>query len=470
MVGLDLDEWQEYALEVAMAERADGRWAAFEFGFCVPRQNGKTQMCVARMLAGLFLLGERLQVYSAHQFKTAKDTYDSLRLVIDTNPQLAAKVAKMPDAHGEQGVYFKGERKPRLLITARGKSAIRGFSADTVYFDEAMDLPETAVSAMMPTLSRRPNGQIWYLGSAVDQEVMEHGEVFARKRQAALSHTTGRLAYLEYSVEGTIEDHDPRDTAQALAANPALDLRDSWTLADVEDERDGMSRRGYAVERLGIGDWPEPEEARDSTVPQGTWRPLALPAASQIVSSVVFAVDVSPDRRHASIAVAGATDEGRLQVEVVADGDGTTWVPGMLAELVLQWDPLAVVIDRASAAASLQASLVAEGIEPTMTGSPEMGQACGGFYDDAMGGVLGHLDDAVLNDALMDADTRRLGDAWAWNRRGRGQITPLVAVTLAHYGFTKFYRPMKGSGPGPSRERRAERHQPSTEDLASTGF
>lgn len=454
-----------------MAEREDGKWAAFEFGFCVPRQNGKTRLCVARILAGLFLIREGLQVYSAHQFKTAKDTYDTLRTIIDTTPALKSKVAKMPDAHGEQGVYFVGERKPRLIITARGKNPMRGFSADTVYFDEAMDLPDTAVSAMLPTLSRKPNGQIWYLGSAVDQESMDNGEVFARKRRAALSESPGRLAYLEYSMPGTIEDHDAWDADGLIAANPALDLRDSWTMADVDDERDGMSRRGFAVERCGIGDWPEPEDQRDSVIPRMIWRDLGCSDRSTSISSgVSFAVDVSPDRKQAAIAVAGVTDEGRMRVEVIASGRGTTWVPAMLTELVLQWDPISIVVDRTAAAASLLTTLEAEGIEPDTTGATEMGQACGGFYDDAMDGVLEHLNDPLLNDALEDADTRSLGDAWAWNRRGRAQITPLVAATLARYGFVKHYKP-KRKAAMPTREKAAaDPMAAKTDDLATAGF
>ncbi len=454
-----------------MAEAGPGRWAAFEFGFCVPRQNGKTQIVLARMLAGLYLLDERLQVYSAHQFKTAKDTYDRLRLVIDENPELAARVAKMPDAHGEQGIYFKGERKPRLLVSARGKSAIRGFTADVVYFDEAMDLPEVAVSAMMPTVSRRPNGQIWYLGSAVDQETVEHGHVFARKRRAALAGTGRRQAWLEYSIEGTVEEHDPDDVAGMYAANPALDLHPEWTLQDVLDERDGMSRRGFAVERLGVGDWPEPDEAIDTVIPQATWVARRVdPALSQIVGQTAIAVDTSPDRRRTSIAVAGVTSDGRLQVEVIADGPGTSWAPGLLTELVLTWDPVAVVIDGASAAASIEPKLRAEGIEATMTSASEMARACGGVWDDAESGVLAHLDDPVLNDALRDASTRPLGGAWAWNRRGKTQITPLVAVTLAHYGLAKHRRPEIGHGPGPMRSTGPQTRATTTDDLSTTGF
>ena len=470
-VGLDLDEWQQYVLRAAMAEREPGRWAAFEFGLCVPRQNGKTFVIVARLLAGVFLLDEQLQVYSAHQFKTAMDTYNKLREVIDTSPDLLRRVKAMPDANGKEGIYLRGERRPRIMITARGKNAVRGFAADAVIYDETMELQETAVSAMLPTLARQPNAQVWYAGSAVDQMTMEHGEVFGRKRRQALAGESSRLTYLEYSMPGTIEAHDPYDAAGIRAANPSLELRPSWTLPDVDDERAGMSRRGFAVERLGIGDWPAEPEAVDTVIPQDVWRGLVAPEGSQITSPVAFAVDVAPDRKTAAIAVAGVTDDGHLQVEVVAHGRGVTWVPGLITTLVLAWDPLAVVVDKASGAASIIPTLQAEGIEVTATGAAEMGAACGGLYDDAEGGVLAHLDDPALNDALKDAGTRRCGDAWAFDRRGSSSIAPLVAVALARHGFVTSYAPPKRPGPGPIRETLpGNGHAATTDDLRTAGF
>src|SRR4051794_17417401 len=60
-VGLDLDPWQQHVIVNAMGERAsDQKWAAFEVGVVVPRQNGKGGIIEARTLGGLYLLSERL--------------------------------------------------------------------------------------------------------------------------------------------------------------------------------------------------------------------------------------------------------------------------------------------------------------------------------------------------------------------------------------------------------------------------
>jgi hypothetical protein len=57
MAGLDLDEWQQFVLHHSLGERADGKWAAFEVGIEVPRQNGKGGLLEARELAGPVLAG-----------------------------------------------------------------------------------------------------------------------------------------------------------------------------------------------------------------------------------------------------------------------------------------------------------------------------------------------------------------------------------------------------------------------------
>ncbi|TDD80915.1 hypothetical protein [Actinomadura rubrisoli] len=50
--GLCLDPWQRWVLDRALDEQGDGRWAAFEVGLLVPRQNGKSAIFEARVLAG----------------------------------------------------------------------------------------------------------------------------------------------------------------------------------------------------------------------------------------------------------------------------------------------------------------------------------------------------------------------------------------------------------------------------------
>jgi hypothetical protein len=110
---------------------------------------------------------------------------------------LSRRVRVIKRSHGEEGVYLKSGQ--RLRYKTRTKGGGRGFSADCVILDESMVIPEAFLGALMPTLSAMPNPQLWYTGSAVDQEHMEHGVVFARVRERALQGEDPSLAYFGWS-------------------------------------------------------------------------------------------------------------------------------------------------------------------------------------------------------------------------------------------------------------------------------
>ena len=81
-----LDEWQEDVLRASLGERSDGRWAARTVGLSTPRQNGKSQLIVARALAGILLFDEQLIICSAHQQDTAREVFTRLVDILEDNP------------------------------------------------------------------------------------------------------------------------------------------------------------------------------------------------------------------------------------------------------------------------------------------------------------------------------------------------------------------------------------------------
>jgi hypothetical protein len=101
-----------------------------------------------------------------------------------------------------------------------------------------------------------------------------------------------------------------------------------------------------------------------------------------------------------------------------------------------------VIIDPASPAGSLLVDLASLGVRTEAVNAREYAAACAQFYDAVVvepGSEprLAHLDQPVLNLAVGSARKRVLGDAWAWARKVGGDVSPLVAVTLARYGLVK---------------------------------
>lgn len=161
--GLILDPWQADVLEGALAEKPDGRWAATEVAVVVPRQNGKGSILEARELHGLFLDDScKLITHTAHRFDTCIEHFRRLRDLIEGCPDLDRKVRKIREANGDEGIELLDGS--RINFKARSKGSGRGFSGDLVVLDEAFWLLE--LGSLLPTLSARPNPQIWYTSSA----------------------------------------------------------------------------------------------------------------------------------------------------------------------------------------------------------------------------------------------------------------------------------------------------------------
>lgn len=439
--GLFLDPWEALVLEEALGERPGGKWAAFEVAVLVSRQNGKGSILEARELAGLYLFGERLILHSAHEFKTAQEAFRRVLSLIEQTPDLEKRVQRVRTSHGEEGIELVGGQ--RLRFVARSTGSGRGFSGDCVILDEAYNLPDASVDALMPTMAARPNPQLWYTSSAPDKRLAPCDQL-GRVRRRALKGGDRSLAYLEWSISPHRDEcgpgcgeHDDPDAPESWAkANPGLGYR--ITVEHVARERASMSDAGFLRERLGVGNYPVEGDGW-AVIPEDAWTAL-VDQASQPADPVAFAADVTPERSAGAIAVCGRRADGLLHVEVVDHRPGTGWIVERLGDLLQRWKPCAVVVDASGPAGSLIADLDAAGIAVVTPKAREAAQACGMFYDAVVPSegnrpTLRHLDQAPLNSAVAGAQKRPLGDAWAWARRGSGvDISPLVAATLALWG------------------------------------
>lgn len=399
----------------------------------VPRQNGKGSILEARELAGLFLLNEPLLIHSAQHFKTAKEHFLRVYGLIEGTPEFSRRVKKVTRTHGEEGIELHGGQ--RLLFFARTKSSGRGFAkAEFVAFDEAMFLPEATIGALLPTQAATPNRQRWYTGSAVDQEIHNEGVVFARVRERGIAGDDHRLAYFEYSADAEhpidLDDSDYTDQEIWAEANPGLGIR--IPVEAVEDEYRALDRRTFAVERLGVGDWPSTDPSDQAIISLEQWAALEDPNG-RIDGPIVIAFDVSPERR-CSVAIAGRNQEQLVQLEVPENRAGTGWVVEWLDQRDRLHEPAMIVCDGYGPASSLLHELEEANVKVRSLNATEHAQACGLFIDAVQQQTIRHLGSAELWSAVKGAAVRPLGDSWAWSRKNSTtDISPLVAVTLAHW-------------------------------------
>jgi phage terminase large subunit-like protein len=430
LAGLNLDDWQQHVLTAGLGETIDGRWSAFEVALIVPRQNGKSVVLEAVCLAALFLWSEQLVLYSAHEFRTAEEVFGRVVSTIQNSDYLRRRVARIKFSHGEQAIELLNGS--RLRFVARSTGSGRGFTADRVILDEAYNLSPEAIAALLPTLSTRPNPQMWYASSAGQPNSVQ----LARLRERGIARSPG-LCYMEWSAPDRADYDDP---AVWAIANPALGIRIPHEF--VAHEREASPEVEFARERLGI--WDDPRT--NAVIDPDLWSALA-DRRSVPLDPVAFAVDVNWDRSHASIGIAGKRADGLLHVECIENRDGTAWVVDRLVELTNNHTNIGVVIDQVGAAAALLPALAEANVTTIVTNSRDMANACGRFYDAVIDRKVRHLDAPLLNLSLNQARQRRLGDAWAWQRRDTDtDITPIVAVTLALHGVLAVVDKPKRSG------------------------
>jgi hypothetical protein len=260
-----------------------------------------------------------------------------------------------------------------------------------------------------------------------------------------------RLGLFAYSATDDCDLLDIEETAQA---NPSLNLEHGpdW------DNLAGKARRAkiaggeveakYRTEVL----CQRVRSLEPMPVTVEMWQ-AQTDEESRIVADapVVLTAEIALDRRSASIGVAGFREDGATHVELInngGDGYGMDWLLPRLLGLVEKHQLyeierrgkkcVAIVLDPSSPAGDLVDELRREDIEPVLMTAREVATACGTLQDALIERTVWHPDQAAIDDALIGAVRRDLGDGgWAFGRRKSSvDITPLVAVTNARWGLS----------------------------------
>jgi hypothetical protein len=477
LAGLELDPWQSDVLSDACGKRNvpvwnpitdqfEYKWAAREVGLMISRQNGKGSILEARELAGLFLFGERVIIHSAHQFDTSRKHFNRIIALIEGCPEFDDEIARISRSHGEECIETKSGQT--LEFRTRTKSGGRGFTGDLLVLDEAMILDSEMIGALMPTLSARPNVQIWYTGSAGTKTSTQFGRIRSRALKCAHNGCPCMdplLYYAEWSAElcnflcgpGCQDHDDPAAETTWAKANAAYGIRIDAEAC--ESERRTMDPDMYAQERLGVGDWPVDGEAW-LVIPKDYWN-ARIDHSSILTGKFCLAIDTAPDRAMTCITAAGGNGrDGEVHVEVTGNDQtgfdyhqGINWAVERVKHI---WDtqrPEFVVVDPSSPAGTLIPELEAYGIKVLTPMSREYAQACGDFaYGVAPRrgekAFINHVDQQALTDAVAAADKRDLADLWAWSKSlSAKDICPLGSATLAVWGYKMHIYTQKTADP-----------------------
>lgn len=429
--GLVPDPWQRLVLDDWLA-RSDGRWASLSCGLSCPRQNGKNGIVEVRELFGMVGRGEKF-LHTAHEVKTARKAFKRLqfffgRAVGDRAarfPELNRRVVELRNVNGQEAIFL--DNGGSVEIIARSKNSGRGFTADVLIMDEAQEMSDDDIEALMPTTSAAPLGDPQWIFTGTPPGPKVNGEVFTRTRTEASSEGL-RACWHEWSACDPGETPDLDDRELWRLSNPGLDSG-RLQMAVLEGERSTFSEGGFARERLGV--WSPPTIGMSwLVVPEQEWRRLADPTHKPS-GPVRFALDVDTNSSGETWATFAKSDG--THVEVVKTAPGTAWVVPECVERKQAIGDLLVVRD--SPAAALLADLERADVPTEVVSTGEFAQASMQFLDAVVEGSLRHIDQPELNTAVAKAVRKDVGDGqWRWSRKlSPADIGPLCCLSVARW-------------------------------------
>jgi hypothetical protein len=427
-IGVELMEWQKYALEHTHKVKPDGRWAQPVNVIVVARQNGKSFLQQIRILGGLFLWDEPLQIGSAHRLATSLEQFRALVQVIEGSDYLAKQVKRIRWAHGAEEIETtKGTR----FIVKAGGSAARGVSRpSTLHLDELREMSDMeSFASLRYTLMAAPNPLVMAYTNAGDHSSVVLNS-FRERALARIAGASDEIGYFEWSAPT-----DEISIENARHANPALGI----TIHE-DNVRSVLNDPPDVVMTEVLCRWVV---AINSAVDAAAWgNCLDKSADLDIEKETWLAIDLSPDRKHASLVGAQKLGEESFVVKLLH-----TWsndlqlddkaVANELADYARKYVTQYVLYSRRTSGA-VAARLAPAGI-PVFDMDANYPQSCDEMLSAINSGRLKHRGQSQLTEEILAAVQLRRGDGgWVIGRRAsKSVVCGAVSVALLSHFATR---------------------------------
>ena len=427
--GLTPDPWQKMILDSWLGRDDNDKFTAKMCGLNVPRQNGKNGVLEMRELYGSAILGEKI-LHTAHEVKTARKAFLRISSFFENErqyPELYALKKTVRRANGQEAVELINGGSIEFVARSRGSG--RGFTVDVVVCDEAQELNDEQLEALMPTIAAAPlnNSQFIMVGTAPNHNVM--GDVFIRTRKQAVTGESSGVSWIEWSVA---EVGDITDINRWADCNPALGKR--LSVEDIRTELATMSVDGFARERLSM--WFD--NAANKVIDRKEWESCATKTPPDD-GKLAYGVKFSADGATVSLAVALKPADGPVHVEIIENrsmGSGISWLADWLIERKNK--AATVVIDGLNSSSTLVEMLRNKGMTSkgaiTVPKAGDVVTASSMLLNAVREGKITHFDQPALNESALNSEKRTIGSNGGWGFGSKTVDSSLIeAVALAHW-------------------------------------
>jgi len=454
--GINLLKWQRMVLYkwMAVEKGEDGKWYWVnpECGLLVPRQNGKSELLIARIIGGMIFMGEAL-IYTAHSDKTVEEIKRRVqRFFYDAEEEIRDMLTEEFDKEPKSLDYVELRNRGRCVFRTRTRTGGLGTTNDCLLLDEDQEETDAQQEALLPTISagKSQNQQVIRVGTPPSGGTT--GTVFLRVRKAVLDGKDTDTCWQEWSVE-TIRD--PNDVEAWYEANPSLGY--FLMVRAVASEAKKMAVDSFNKMRLG---WIAGVENMRA-ISDELWSPLAIPKVELPDNPhLVYAIKFAPDGSAVSLAVGVIMDNGRVHVELIERkpmSRGTQWIVMFLMDNGRWRKANKIIIDGAAGTQLLVEELVRT--ERKMSkriltpNAKEAGAAYGAFHTAIENAQLTHFNQPALNVSIRTVKKRSIGKDGMFGYASMNpdiQSDPTEAAAFAYYGAIRFKKEKTTSGSGQS--------------------
>lgn len=452
--GLKLLPWQKAILYrwLAVIEDEDGNevWANPDAGLSVPRQNGKSELLIARIIGGMVFLGEAI-VYTAHANKTVEEIRRRvMRFFYDAEPEIRDLLTDEFSSEPRSLDYIELRNHARCVFRTRTRTGGLGATNDLLLIDEAQEYTDAQQEALLPTLAagKRQNRQTISVGTPPTAGTS--GTVWVRTRTKVIDGKIVNYCWQEWSVEVIT---DPYDENAWYETNPSLGY--FLMVAAVRNEAGTMATDSFNKMRLGWYAGVENQRA----ISDDQWNPLAitdvhLPDDYQHVYAIKFA----PDASAVSLSIGVIMPTGKVHVELIERKPASAGTGWLVQWLLARWRKAnKIIIDGSAGTTLLVEELVRSDkriskriLTPNVR---EAGAAFGGFYTAIEQATVTHYNQPALNMSIRTVKKRPIGRDGMFGYAAMNsdiQSDPTESVALAHYGAVRYQGTRRKSSSGQS--------------------
>lgn len=413
-------DWQRFLVDSILAKNPDGLWTHMEFGFAVPRQNGKNEVVAIRELIGLEK-NEKI-LHTAHRTTTSAAAFNRVLAILEESGLEEQTDFIKIKATGRECIEMVGGG--RIDFRTRTSTGGLGESFDLLVIDEAQEYTDDQRSALMYTVAASPNPQTIYTGTPPTP--ISSGTVFTKLRENCLYGSTEDAGWSEWSVD---KQSDVRDRDLWYQANPSLGLRVSERNIQAEVGNDDID---FNIQRLGL--WIQYNQK--SAISENEWKELQVDAMPKLKGNLFVGIKYGYDGTNVAVSVAAKTEDDNVFVEsidcqTIREGNG--WIIHFLRNADVQQ----VVIDGANGQQILAEAMKQAGLKkPVLPTVKEIILSNALFEQALFQQTIQHKNQPSLFQVVTNCDKRNIGTSGGFGYRSQveeNDIALMESMILAHW-------------------------------------